>query len=49
MGNRLGDQIEAWANSMPPDQAKELDHMFGEEMRLSVSECKQDPVAMHAD
>lgn len=45
MGNRLENQIEAWINSMPPDQAKELDDMFGDEMRLSVAECKQDPVA----
>lgn len=45
MGNRFADQIEAWCNLLPPDQAKELDDMFGEEMRVSVAECKRDPVA----
>jgi hypothetical protein len=45
MGNQLADQVEAWCNSLPPDQAKELDDMFGEEMRLSAAEFKRDPVA----
>jgi hypothetical protein len=45
MGNRLADQVEAWCNSLPPDQAKELDNMFGDEMQLSLAECQRDPVA----
>jgi hypothetical protein len=45
MESRFVDQNEAWINSLPPDQAKELDDMFGEEMRSSVAECKRDPVA----
>ncbi len=45
MENRFVDQNEAWVNSLPPDQAKELDDMFGEEMRSSGAECKRDPIA----
>jgi hypothetical protein len=45
MESRFVDQNEAWINSLPPDQAKELDDMFGEEMRSSVAECERDPVA----
>jgi len=45
MGNRFAEQVEAWCNSLPPDQAKQLDEVFGEKMSISLAECKRDPVA----
>jgi hypothetical protein len=45
MGNRFAEQVEAWCNSLPPDQAKQLDEVFGEEMSISLAECKRDPIA----
>jgi hypothetical protein len=44
MGNQLKNRIEAWANSLPPDQSKELIHMFVEETNLAIAEWKRDPV-----
>jgi len=44
MTNRLGDQIDTWIKSLPPDEGNELDRMFDEEMRLSIAERKRDPV-----
>ena len=42
---RFADQLEALADSMPPEQGKEFDHMCAEEMRLIRAEGQQDPVA----
>jgi hypothetical protein len=44
MTNRLENQVEAWIESLPPDQGNELDRIFGEELRLSAAEWKRDPV-----
>ena len=37
MDNRFLGQIQAWVNSMPPDQGKELCDMFNEESLASIS------------
>ena len=45
MDNRFLGEMQAWINSLPPDQGKELCDMFNEESRISISEGERDPVA----